>query len=59
MERSERIATSVTPEMKTQFRVEAAKRDMDMSELLRLIIQEWLAEEAGEGNVNRTMATAD
>lgn len=43
--RDKQLATRVTPEVKTAFRVEAAKRDMDMSDLLRELIHEYLEEQ--------------
>jgi len=62
MTREERLATSVDEETKTDFRVEAAKRDMDMSELLRELVHDFLEEEESEaesGNSKRMMQTAD
>lgn len=46
--RGERIATSLTESEKRDFRVEAAKRDMDMSELLRELVYDFLEEEGHE-----------
>lgn len=48
MKRSERLQTSVTPDEKTDFRVEAAKRDMDMSQLLRKLVYDHLEETGHE-----------
>jgi len=48
MDRDEKLATNITEEKKRQFRVEAAKRDMNMSELLREIIDEFLDESDSE-----------
>lgn len=42
MERTERIATSVTPEQKRQIRIVAAERGQNMSELLYQLIEEEL-----------------
>lgn len=58
MTRDQRIATSVDKETKQQFRVEAAKRDMDMSELLRELVEKHLEEKQTEGNRIAVPATA-
>lgn len=62
--REEQIATRVDDSTKRDFRVAAAKRDMDMSELLRQIIEDFLESDANntahaedtEGNLNATKA---
>ena len=51
--KEERVYASVSEDLKKEIRVEAAKRDMSMSELLR----EMLEDEFGEGN-RKTVATA-
>jgi hypothetical protein len=62
MKRTKKLATSVTPEEKSDFRVEAAKQDMDMAELLRELTYDFLEEEGHEtsrsedGTGNRTPA---
>lgn len=64
MKRTEKLSTSVTPDEKREFRVEAAERDQEMAELLREILYDWMEEqeietsrEDAEGN--STLATAD
>jgi len=42
MNREEKLATNITEEKKRQFRVEAAKRDMNMSEMLRELVDDFL-----------------
>jgi antitoxin component of RelBE/YafQ-DinJ toxin-antitoxin module len=60
MPRDEQLATRVDNDTKRRFRVEAAKRDMDMSELLREIVHDFLEEqEAAEGNSNPVAQVAD
>ena len=62
MTRDNQLATRVDDETKRQFRVAAATRDMDMSELLRDIIEDFLEEERGaqaEGNPTAMAQTAD
>jgi len=62
MKRTERIQTSVTPEVKRDFRVAAAENDMEMAELLRELVHGYLDEraEADEGNPNPPLTqTAD
>jgi HPt (histidine-containing phosphotransfer) domain-containing protein len=60
MTRDERIQTSVCEDVKTDFRVEAAKRDMDMSELLRELIHDFLDEQSEqEENPNTKTTPAD
>jgi len=60
MTRDERIQTSVSENVKTDFRVEAAKRDMDMSELLRELVHDFLDEQSEqEENPNTKTKTAD
>jgi len=56
-DKSEKLAVGLTEEEKQQFRVEAAKRGVSMSELAReVLLQEVLA----EGNPSRmTPTTAD
>lgn len=48
MKRTEKISTSVTEDEKTRFRVLAAKRDMDMAELLRELVYDELEAEGSE-----------
>ena len=48
MERDERLATNVTTDVKIQFRIAAAERNMRMSELLRDIVHDWLDEHAND-----------
>jgi len=64
MDRDEKLATNITPEKKRQFRIEAAKRDMNMSELLREMVDNFLEESADseaddEKNQNAKTTTAD
>ena len=60
MERSERLATSVTPETKQQFRIRAAEKGMNMSEYLRHLVLEDIDAESDEGNPKpAAVATAD
>lgn len=59
MERSEQLAAKVTPEQKRRFRIEAAKRDMDMSELLRHIVDEFLEEQETESGNPTAVQPAD
>jgi predicted DNA binding CopG/RHH family protein len=57
-QRDERVSTSVTPEFKQQIRMEAAKRGMTMSELVREVLEKEFA--PAEGNQSRApTATAD
>ena len=51
-EKTEKLGVGLTEEEKKRFRIEAAKRDMSMSELARMILLEELelSEEGGEGN---------
>lgn len=71
MERSERVATNVTPEKKRDFKIAAMRRDMKEAELLREILEDFLdeenipedvraffEEELDEGNLKQT-ATAN
>lgn len=44
--RTEQIATRVDEATKKRFRVAAAERDMDMSELLRELVDDFLETEA-------------
>jgi len=55
-DKTERIAISMDPELKQKIRVEAAKRDMSMAALARMILRGEF-----EGNASRAMmaATAD
>jgi len=57
MDRSERLATSVTEDTKQRFRVRAAEQGMTMSEYLRELV---LADvgEGEEGNQSPTMEAA-
>jgi hypothetical protein len=48
MERSERLATSVSPETKQKFRVRAAEEGMNMSEYLRHLVLEDIEEADAE-----------
>jgi hypothetical protein len=65
MERTEKLATSVTPEEKSDFRVAAAERDMDMAELLRELAYDFLEGDGHETSRseretgNRKPATSD
>lgn len=43
--KDKQLATRVTSDVKTAFRVEAAKRDMDMSDLLRELVHSYLADQ--------------
>lgn len=43
-ERTERVATNVTPETKRTVRVEAAKQDLTMAEYVRQVIEKDLQE---------------
>lgn len=54
-ERNERVSASVDEEFKQQLRVEAAKRGVSMSELIREILAENL--EGDSGNGDPAMAT--
>lgn len=71
MKRSERLATSVTPEEKTKFELIAQRRDMEQAKLLYELVQEfldgeeipdevlqWVEEGRNEGNP-KPAATAD
>lgn len=51
-DRTERVATNVTPEMKRTLRVRAAQRDLTMAEYLREVIEQKLGDEG-----NATTAT--
>lgn len=55
----ESIAISVGQDTKQQFRIEAAKRGMSMSELAREILLEQVPSEGEEGNSKPPTATAD
>lgn len=56
MERSERLATSVTPDTKQKFRVRAAEHGMNMSEYLRKLVHDDIEDvEDGEAE-NRSPA---
>jgi len=59
MTKTERLATNVEEETKRHFRVAAAQRDMDMSELLRELVDEFLEEERDEGNQVAAAVTTD
>jgi|GEM_PF-1263390 len=62
MKRTERIQTSVTPDVKREFRIAAAENDMEMAELLRELVHDYLDEraETDEGNPNPPLTqTAD
>jgi len=60
-EKSEKLAVGLTEDEKQQFRVEAAKRGMSMSELAREVLLEEVLEDdsddSDEGN-RKTVATA-
>jgi hypothetical protein len=51
-DKTEKLGVGLTKEEKQRFRVEAAKRDMSMSELARRILLEELDEMDAEGNPN-------
>jgi len=52
-EKTEKLGVGLTKEEKQKFRVEAAKRDMSMSELARkILLDELELEETDEGNPN-------
>jgi plasmid stability protein len=55
---TEKLGVGLTEEEKKQFRVEAAKRDMSMSELARQILLKELEELDGEGNPNPPLTKA-
>ena len=57
-EKTEKLGVGLTKEEKKQFRIEAAKRDMSMSELAREILLSELEGTDDEGNPNPTPATA-
>ncbi|QCW03588.1 hypothetical protein [Natrinema pallidum] len=59
MERSERLATSVTPDTKQMFRVRAAENGMNMSEYLRHLVHEDIGEGPEGNSAKATAATAD
>lgn len=59
MERSERLATSVTEDQKRKFRVLAAQRNMNMSELLYELVEDALSEAEREGNAPPTATVAN
>lgn len=44
----ETIKVAVTPAEKRRFRIEAARRDISMSQLGREMLSEWLDENASE-----------
>lgn len=57
-EKSERISTSVEDDFKKALRIEAAKREMSMSELVREILEENFDPQASDmGNLNSPPAT--
>jgi plasmid stability protein len=58
-EKTEKLGVGLTEDEKKRFRVEAAKRDMSMSELAREILLEGLEEMDDEGNPNPPLTTAD
>jgi len=52
-DKTEKLGVGLTKEEKQKFRVEAAKRDMSMSELARkILLDELELEETDEGNPN-------
>ena len=53
-EKDERVSTSVNKEFKRALRVEAAKRDKTMSELVREILMENFEVEEGNGRMRTT-----
>lgn len=58
-DKTEKLAVGLTEEEKKRFRIEAAKRDMSMSELAREVLLTEVvdpSEETDEGNPNRAMA---
>lgn len=58
-EKTEKLGVGLTKAEKQQFRIEAAKRDMSMSELARQIILESLDEMDDKGNQNPQTTSAD
>lgn len=55
----EHLSARVEADTKTRFRVAAAQRDMDMAELLREVVEDYLDElEEQEGNP-KTKISAD
>lgn len=42
MDRTERLATSVTPEQKLEFRIAAERRDKSQADLLRELVENFL-----------------
>jgi antitoxin component of RelBE/YafQ-DinJ toxin-antitoxin module len=59
MERNEQLLTRVDEETKRQFRMQAAARNMDMSELLRKIVGEYLEDHSEDFEFGETAQTAD
>ncbi|WP_135535353.1 ribbon-helix-helix protein, CopG family [Halostella pelagica] len=60
MTRDKQLSTSVDAETKRDFRVAAAKRDMDMAELLRELVNDYLEEgDESEGNRKAEPMAAD
>ena len=54
-EHSERLSTSIDPELKQRVRMEAAKEGMTMSAYVRKVLEEQIGE---EGNPKPTPTTA-
>jgi len=72
MERSERVATNLTPEQKRDFKIAAMRREKSEAEVLRGLVEEFLDEEEipeevreyfegqlDEGNATLATVTAD
>jgi len=59
MERNEQLLTRVDEETKRQFRMQAAARNMDMSELLRKIVGEYLEDHSEDFEIEEVAQTAD
>jgi hypothetical protein len=59
-DKTEKLGVGLTKQEKKQIRIEAAKREMSMSELARQIILDELEELEAEGNPNPPLTqTAD
>ena len=43
-----RVAVNLNPETKRKIRIEAAKRDMSMSDLSREVLRDWVEEQEDE-----------
>lgn len=58
-EKSEKLAVGLTEEEKQQFRLEAARRGISMSELAREVLLDEVLEEGGDEGNPRMPMTAD